>query len=322
MNRKRTILFITLGLALIAGIWYAVDRINYSYRQQWHGPIRDMQDLPPLDRSQWPATPTAWTTQPVEVVTATPTGEKRIPVTYFINSLGMKFVAIQPGTFIAGLPDDVAKAIHRDMPDGPMYTQHEIHITKSYFIAAFEVTNEQFAKFTTGHKSDNLPAQPVTWRQAQEFCRWLSQKEGHLYRLPTEAEWEYACHAGTTNRTYWGENTADRTKANLGGGNREKHEGWRDDGFEYAAPVGSFPANPWGLYDMIGNSREWVADWYAPYSTNALTDPTGPATGNCRVMKSGGWNTSLKNICSAFRDGDAPHDAKDNNGFRILCEVP
>ena len=109
------------------------------------------------------------------------------------------------------------------------------------------------------------------------FCRWLSEKEGHLYGLNTEAQWENACRAGTTSRTYWGDNVDDRTKANVGGGDgSERHAHWAADGYEYTAPVDSFPPNPWGVFDMIGNAREWVADWYAPFTATG-DRPCGPA---------------------------------------------
>jgi formylglycine-generating enzyme len=334
VDKSRRTILLALGTVLVvAGLWYGIDRINYWYRQQWRF-VPSMQDLPPVDRSRWPRPPVAWSGETVEVQAATPQGLSRIKTTFYINSIGMRLVKIEPGTFMMGLPDDLVEEVGPKNPvGGPMYTQHKVTLTKPHFIGAFEVINKQYDLFDTkhthrrpkyqlGHDSDNEPVEPVTWQEAQLFCRWLSEKEGHLYRLPTEAEWEYACRAGTTNRTYWGDNVQDRTKANVGGtGGDKRHLHWSDDGYEYTAPVGSYPPNPWGLYDMIGNAREWVADWYAPATSEPAIDPVGPPTGHCRAKKSDGWLAPLRRVCSAYRDGDAPHDTKDIHGFRIVCDA-
>jgi formylglycine-generating enzyme required for sulfatase activity len=317
---------------IFAGAMYLlIDRVNFWYRQQWHFDPT-MQDLPPL----------AWTNETVEVQAATPEGMKPAKATYYINSIGMKLVRVEPGRFLMGLPDDLTNSIGPRNPrgggperqDGPMYLQHQVTLTKPYIIGAFEVSNKQFDLYDTQHKhrrpfyqqgsdGDNHPVQPVTWQEAQLFCRWLSEKEGHLYSLPTEAQWEWACRAGTTNRTYWGDDVEDRTKANIGGpnGSEKTHLHWADDGYEYTAPIGSYPPNPWGLYDMIGNAREWVADWYAPFRRDAVVDPVGPPRGGCRSNKGDGWMHPFHRITSAYRDGDAPHDAKDIHGFRVGCAV-
>ena len=320
-------------LLVVAAVWFIVDRINFWYRQQWHF-VASMQDLPPVNRSHWPKPPVMWSTETVKVNTATPDGMKRTNITCFINSIGMKLIRVEPGTFLMGLPADEIPGIHGQPPEGgPMYTQHKVTLTKPYFIGVFEVTNKQFDMFDTAHKHrrpsyqrgdgfDDHPVQPVTWQEAQLFCRWLSEKEGHLYGLNTEAQWEYACRAGTTNRTYWGNNAEDRTKANAGGidGNKA-HLHWIDDGYEYTAPVGSYPPNPWGLYDMIGNAREWVADWYSPFTSEPAIDPVGPPAGHCRSNKSDGWMAPVRRLNCAYRDGDAPHDVKDIHGFRVGCVV-
>jgi formylglycine-generating enzyme required for sulfatase activity len=332
ISLKRVILFI-VALAIIAAVVRLIDRINFAYRQRWHF-VASLQDLPPVDRSRWPHPPVAWSNDTVEVQAATMDGMKPAKVTYYINSLGMKLVRIEPGTFLMGLPDNLTNAVGPVAPvGGPMYTQHQVTLTKPYYIGAFEVTNKQFDMFDVDRKHrrpryqegpdyDNHPVQPVTWQEAQLFSRWLSEKEGRLYGLNTEAQWEYACRAGTSARTYWGDNVEDRTKANVGGidGN-ELHAHWLDDGYEYTAPVGSYPPNSWGLYDMIGNAREWVADWYAPFTNGPQIDPIGPPTGNCRANKSDGWMAPVHRVCSAYRDGDAPHDVKDIHGFRIGCAV-
>ena len=327
----RRIAIVVGTIVLIAGIAKSVESLNRWYRKRWHF-VPSMQDLPPADRSHWPKPPVAWSNESVEVTVATPDGMKRTNVTYLINSMGMKLVRIEPGTFVMGLTDELAKKVGPAHPEGgPMYVQHRVTLTKRYLLAAFDVTNSQFDMYDTGHKhrrpkyqlgrnSDNEPVEPVTWQEAQQFCRWLSEREGRVYRLPTEAEWEYACRAGTTNRTYWGDNVWDRTKANVGGKDKKTHEHWADDGFEYTSPVGSYPPNPWGLYDMIGNTFQFVQDWYSVFTTNDVVDPHGPLTGHCRVDKGGGWRTPVEGVSSALRDGDDPGDVKDIRGFRVACE--
>jgi formylglycine-generating enzyme required for sulfatase activity len=349
------------AIVTVVALWFIIDRLNYAYRQRWHF-VADMQDLPAADRSRWPRSPAPWTNETVEVEVATPNGLKRAPITYFINSLGMKMVRIEPGSFRMGLPDSLARDAEPGLPPtldqfttGQLwltghdlrakfnarlhqgkFTEHDVRLTRGYYLAAFELTNNQYELFDpwhAGHRAPyqcgsaygNHPAEPIRWRRAQEFCRWLSAKEGRPYRLPTEAEWEYACRAGTTNRLYWGDNVFDRTKANLAGvgprKDRDRHVGWSDDRYEFTAPVGSYPPNPWGLYDMIGNSREWVLDWFSWFTNEPAVDPRGPLTGHCRVDMGGGWNTTLSRLDCAFRDGESPHDVKDIRGFRVACEI-
>jgi len=322
------------GLVAVAVVAELITWANHWHRKHWifyH--IASMQDLPPEDRSQWHTPPVAWSNDTVEVQAATPDGPKPVHVTYFVNSIGMKLVRVAPGTFQMGLTDAMAQEVGPGDPmGGPMYTQHSVTLTHAYYIGAYEVSNQQYDLFDTAHQhrrpayqnvadADRLPVEPVLWQETAQFCRWLSAKEGRHYRLPTEAEWEYACRAGTVTRTYWGDNFADRTKANVGGvGIKETHTQWRDDGFEYTAPCGSFPPNPWGLYDMLGNSWEWAQDWYGPFTAAPATDPRGPAQGYCRVDKGGNWSTTLHYVCSALRDGDDPGDIKDIRGFRVACD--
>lgn len=327
----RVIIAVVLALPLL---WYGGDRINYHYRQKWpRNPPEHMLDLPPLDRTNWPKTPVEWKTETVETEIVTPEGIKRTPITYHINSIGMKLVKVEAGTFQMGLPErEQWRLPKHDHARKGYLTAHLVTLTRGYYLGAHEVTNEQFELFKPNHRRppyqvqqaqkpewyrpgpelQNNPAQPVTWRESQEFCRWLSAKEGRLYRLPTEAEWEYACKAGTTTRVYWGDNVWNRNYANKQG---------KEDGFNFTAPVGIYPANAWGFYDMIGNAREWVQDWFGPFQDAPATDPKGPATGRCRVGKGGGWNSSVEALHSGWRDGDAPHDLKDIHGFRVLCEA-
>ncbi len=321
LARRRTLLGV-LALIVLAGIGaglyaYILWRRHYV----WPPPVASMQDLPPPDKSDWPKSPVAWSNVTETVLVATPDGLRESRITYFVNSIGMKLVHIAPGAFLMG---EGRQASRR--PDVVGKEGRPVTLTRGYYLGAFEVTNRQFEQFKKHKrpdyqrkKSDDHPVEPVTWREAQEFCRWLSAKEGRLYRLPTEAEWEYACRAGTQTRLYWGDAFWDRNKANLGG-LKFDHESWKEDGYEYTAPVGMYPPNPWGLFDMIGNAWEWTADWYDEIADSPAADPTGPPTGHCRVHKGGGWSTRTRQANCASRDGDDPGDLPDIVGFRVLCE--
>lgn len=299
---------------------------NWHDRYVWPAPVAVMQDLPPLDRSHWPATPAQWQEETLPVEIATPVGNKTASITYYVNSIGMKLVRIEPGSFRMGMD---GRQLHRSTLEN--IKSVSVTLTHRYYIGAFEVTNEEYEKFDPNHAKHrpkyqeeesgiHQPVEPIPWQDAQRFCRWLSEKEGRLYRLPTEAEWEYACKAGTTNRLYWGEEFWDRNKANVGG-LKFDHETWKEDGYIYTAPVGMFPANPWGLYDVIGNSWEWVQDWFGPLPNDGAVDPQGgPNIGHYRVAKGGGWSFRTREIGSSVRDGNNPADLHDIRGFRVCCE--
>ncbi len=317
---KRAIVILGLVAILGGGIFAYV---NWSNRYRWpRKPVPSLEDLPALDRSNWPKTPVAWSNESVVVEVATPDGLKTASLTYHINSLGMKLVCILPGTFWTGRTDQQAR-----MMGEAKGNWHPVTITKPFYLAAFEVTNRQFEqfqkhtrpKYQRGNRYDDHPVEGVSWRDAQRYCRWLSEQEGRLYRLPTEAEWEYACKAGTTTILYWGDASWDRRKANVGG-IRQATESYAEDGYRFTAPVGVYPPNPWGLYDMIGNAWEWVNDWFAPIPAERRADPTGPATGKMRVDKGGGWDTRTRDISCHRRDGNNPADLFEKRGFRVLCE--
>lgn len=160
----------------------------------------------------------------------------------------------------------------------------------------------------------------VSWQQTSEFCQWLAKKEGQPYRLPTEAEWEFACRAGTSTRYSTGD-TLTFEQANFGVGAQNKQRN--------ALAVGSFPPNAWGLHDMHGNVAEWCADWFGPYEAGAQTDPVGRADGWARVVR--GWSYQRANhklgavrYCrSSNRSGHLPDDANRTTGIRVvLGELP
>ncbi len=234
----------------------------------------------------------------------------------FQNSLGMKFVRIQPGSFRMGSETG-------DFDERPV---HPVAITRPLLMGTTEVTNAQFQQFDPEHrrmrgklgfsKDDDEAVVFVSWDEATAFCRWLSEKEGKPYRLPTEAEWEYACRAGTQTAYSTGDTLPAEFRKNV-------RLSWfpspRTEGEEVVPlHVGRTPPNPWGLYDMHGNVEEWVQDWYGPYAAGEQTDPVGRADGDFRVTRGGSHSTTLEYLRSANRLGTLPEDKSWLIGFRVV----
>ena len=187
--------------------------------------------------------------------------------------------------------------------------------------------NEKYSWQNAGfEQTDEHPVVNVSWNDAVEFCKWLSRKEGKTYRLPTEAEWEYACRAGTTTRYYSGDdpetlakvgNVADATA-------KAKFPDWTctikaSDGYVFTAPVGKFKPNSFGLYDMHGNAWQWCADWYGAeyYAKSPVDDPAGPDSGNVRVLRGGSWCRWPLSSRSATRYRYSPDFRYGYAGFRV-----
>ena len=190
------------------------------------------------------------------------------------NSIGMQLVLVQPGTFQMG-GDDVWK------DEKPI---HSVTITKPFFIGQYEVTQKQWREVMGTNPSkfqgDNRPVENVSWNDAQDFMRKLNEKESTTkYRLPTEAEWEFAARGSTQNNSYkfsGSSNVADVAVYTENSGRQTK-------------PVGSLRPNELGIYDMSGNVYEWCSDWYGPYRAVAQTDPKGPIPGKYRVLRGGSY---------------------------------
>jgi formylglycine-generating enzyme required for sulfatase activity len=170
----------------------------------------------------------------------------------------------------------------------------------------------------------------VSWNDAAAFCNWLSDKEGKRYRLPTEAEWEYACRAGTTARFPTGdEDSSLKDAANIGDVSLKKSwdaatwvVSW-NDGFAFTSPVGTWKPNGWGIYDMVGNAGEWTQDWFDPeyYQKSPATEPRGPATGEFRVVRGGAWYYHPPFQRSAMRVPGCPPSSRNVLvGFRVVRE--
>ncbi len=189
----------------------------------------------------------------------------------------------------------------------------------------FEVTKEENLGFLDGN---DQPAVRVSWEDAKKFAKWLTGKSGHEFRLPSEAEWEYACRAGTKTARFWGDDPDDACRyANvhdLTSKRINKDFTWThhncDDGHAVTAPVGSFRPNDFGLHDMLGNAWEWCEDIYASdaYSKHQLNNPIYTGGGSYRVIRGGSWGPDPAGVRCAFRYNDSPASRNADLGFRLL----
>ncbi|MGZ3387065.1 MAG: SUMF1/EgtB/PvdO family nonheme iron enzyme [Isosphaeraceae bacterium] len=284
-------------------------------------------------------------------------GRRRGFPSLITNSLGMKFTLIKAGGFLMGSPDTDKDAEDAEKP------QHRVRITRPFYLGVHEVTRGQFRRFVddTGYQTeaekdgkggwgwnedakkfeqnprytwlnpgfeqtDLHPVVNVSWNDAVAFAGWLGKKEGKTYRLPTEAEWEYACRAGTTTRFFCGDDAEGLAEVgNVADGTaKAKHPDWTwaiaaQDGFVYTSPVGHYPPNAWGLYDMHGNVWEWCWDWYGKdfYKASRVDDPAGPLEAAGRVVRGGGWVNDPRLCRSAYRPRNSPDYRDSNGGFRL-----
>jgi formylglycine-generating enzyme required for sulfatase activity len=247
------------------------------------------------------------------------------------NSVGMEFVYIAPGSFAMGSPIG-ERGRQQDFLRHSDETQHNVSITCGYYITVTEVTQAQFLA-VVGHNPSyangfrggidwglNLdrPVESVTWSQAAGFCRMLSKIEERDYELPTEAQWEYACRAGTLSRFWFGDalDCIDDPCAPCQNANPFfiTCQVWSDHG---PCVVATKLPNPWGLFDVHDNVAEWCRDWYAPYPKSHVTDPEGPPTGQSKVFR-GIANLSLLGGRSAARAFAEPVASGTNVGFRVV----
>jgi len=243
-----------------------------------------------------------------------------IPVASTLDCGGgvtMDLVLIPAGEFMMGSP---ASEAQRGSDEGP---QHRVRITQAFYMGKCEVTQSQYERVMgtnpSRFKGADNPVETVSWNDATEFCRKLSQRAGKQVRLPTEAEWEYACRAGTTTPFHYG-NSLGSSQANFNG-NRPYGGAAKGTCSKKTTSVGSFAANAWGLHDMHGNLMEWCADWYDKgyYGKNPGQDPTGPASGDSRVYRGGSWFVHGHLCRSADRYRGGPTNHSGNIGFRVVA---
>ncbi|MBF0108379.1 MAG: formylglycine-generating enzyme family protein [Magnetococcales bacterium] len=228
------------------------------------------------------------------------------------ESPDMEFVQIPPGCFQMGSPKTDKD---RDDDEGPV---HKVCVD-AFWMGRYEVTQKQWKAVMGTNPSyfascgDECPVEQVSWEDAQDFIRKLDkQQDGCTYRLPTEAEWEYACRSGGKNETYCGGNDVNRVA-------------WdRTNSENTTYRVGGKAPNGLGLYDMSGNVWEWVSDWYDGkfYANSPRDNPKGPSSGSARVGRGGGWDSNPANVRSAYRNYDGPGSRYSGLGFRLSRTCP
>jgi len=323
------------------------------------------------------------TSRPTDKKPSTPAAASKVEA--IANSIGMKLVLVPAGEFMMGAEEERTETLNQYPYTDATWIedespQHPIRISRPFYMGQHEVTLGQFLIFyhAAGYKTDmerdgrpswgyqnnrlvegdnfrpwapgwqigyHHPAVFASWNDAAAFCKWLSKKEGKVYRLPTEAEWEYACRAGSSNRYSFGDdpeelvrhaNGADQDRKTLSPnaviaspGQADKKTSLpfpyltRRDGYAWTAPVGQFRPNAFGLYDMHGNAWEWCSDWYEAnyYEHSPTDDPQGPATGKARVLRGGAFNYMAAPLRCADRNSDQPGNRTCSYGFRIVCEA-
>ena len=244
---------------------------------------------------------------PEQVAAASVAG---VPVA-FENTVGMRFVLIPAGNFIMGsAPDEPGRSDDE--------RQHAVTLTKPYYLSISTTTNAQYRRFRPDHRSgegfaaDDQPAVGMSWAEATAFTAWLDANDhSHTYRLPTEAQWEYACRAGTTT-PYWFGATITPELANYG----------RSRGA--TTPAGTFPANSWGLCDMHGNAWQWCSDSHGKYPIGAVDDPWDSGQRHAPLLRGGSWSSDPKFLRAAYRNyWMAPYHAGDYDdvGLRMSASV-
>jgi formylglycine-generating enzyme required for sulfatase activity len=241
----------------------------------------------------------------------TPATEPPNGESFSVSEINLDMLWCKPGTFMMGSSEG-EKDRRKDE------TQHEVTLTQGFYLGKYEVTQEQWEKVMgenpSYHKGAALPVEKVSWDDAMQFCQKLTVMEktagrlpeGWVFTLPTEAQWEFACRAGTTTAYFFGDVITPKQA------NYERNVG-------KTTPVGTYPANAWGFHDMHGNVIEWCRDWYGDYPDGSVSDPQGPSDGSKRVYRGGVWSNGSRGMRSADRGGFTPDTGA--SGFRLSLQT-
>ncbi|MDR3056167.1 MAG: formylglycine-generating enzyme family protein [Zoogloeaceae bacterium] len=235
------------------------------------------------------------------------------PAQTYTNSIGMEFILIPAGSFIMGTDKNDKKAYDDEKP------QHRVTLSQPFYLGKYEVTQAEWVAVMgnnpSKYKGRNNPVEMVSWDDVQTFISRLNVKEGtNKYRLPTEAEWEYAARAGTTSAYSFGDDAGQL-----------RQYAWYGENSDLGSthPVGQKSPNPWGLYDIHGNVWEWVNDGYdsSYYRRSPSSDPVGSSSGVIRVLRGGSWGNSARGLRLASRGNGTPDDRLELIGFRLARSV-
>jgi formylglycine-generating enzyme required for sulfatase activity len=259
------------------------------------------------------------------------------------KGIKMKLVRIEAGKFTMGASTKAERATIQNNPEDKeidQETPHEVEITKPFYMGVYVVTQAEYACVmatnpsyfsatgrgkaeVAGLDTARFPVESVSWADAVEFCKKLSTSEKKTFDLPTEAEWEYACRAGSKTAFHFGDALSSK-QANIDG-TRPHGGAAQGPWLKRPAPVGSFEPNAFGLYDMHGNVRQCCKDWHARdyYDKSPVRDPQGPDTGTARVARGGSWFDAAWFCRSAYRFGTPPDDRLNYiQGFRVVVLLP
>jgi formylglycine-generating enzyme required for sulfatase activity len=282
----------------LSSAWLRIPKPDYEKI-----PEAVLSILPPTLLANFPSS-LSGTWKPAISLRLPPESVANLPL--FTNSIGMTLKAVPQGTFImGGNSENEGKPVH------------QVTLSKSFLIGTHEVSQEQYERVMgvnpSAFKSPRNPVENVSWENAMDFCSQLSaspseKSAGRVYRLPSEAEWEYACRAGTT------------TKYSFGDLNNSSQYCWHSgNSGGRASPVGQKLPNPWGLYDMHGNVWEWCLDGNGAYPAESVTDPVGPKSETDHIYRGGSWRHGSDLCSSAIRGYLAPNAKEGNRGFRVCC---
>ena len=234
------------------------------------------------------------------------------------DGVALEMVLVPPGTFLMGSPPTEPR---RDADEGP---QHPVTLSRAFWLGTHAVTQEQWLRFQQAlpgrFRGAKLPVDGVAWTDCLAFLAGLSARLERRFRLPTEAEWEYACRAGTRSPFFFGPSVSSDL-VNFDG-NYPYGGAPAGPWLERTVPVGSYPPNAWGLYDMHGNVWEWCHDWFDDdyYARSPTIDPPGPSKGALRVLRGGSWYSYSWSCRSAGRERFAPESGAGNYGFRVALD--